>query len=40
MRGLVVRTIGLVRATANVLITALVYNVMRYVQVKKLELAL
>lgn len=40
MKGLVVRTIGLIRATSNVLITALVYNVMRYVQIKKLELKL
>lgn len=40
MKGLVVRTIGLVRATANVLTTALVYNVMRYIQIKKLELKL
>lgn len=31
---------GLIRAQANVLITALVYNVMRYVQIKKLELKL
>ena len=40
MKCLVVRTIGLIRAQANVLITALVYNVMRYVQIKKLELKL
>lgn len=40
MKGLVVRTIGLIRAKSNVLITALVYNVMRYVQIKKLELKL
>lgn len=40
MKGLVVRTIGLVRATTNVLMTALVYNVMRYVQIQKWELKL
>ena len=40
MKGLVVRSVGLVRAMANVLITALVYNVMRYVQIKKLKLEL
>lgn len=38
MKGLIVRSVGIVRATANVLITALVYNVMRYVQIKKLKL--
>ncbi len=32
MKGLVVRTIGLVRAKANVFLTALVYNVMRTIQ--------
>ena len=40
MKGLVVRSVGIVRAAANVLITALVYNVMRYVQIKKLKLEL
>lgn len=40
LKGLVVRTIGAVRAGANVLLTALVYNVMRYVQIKELKLKL
>ena len=40
MKGLVVRTIGAARAAANVLMTALVYNVMRYVQIKKLGIKL
>lgn len=40
MKGLVVRTIGVVRAAANVLLTAVVYNVMRYVQIKKLGIKL
>lgn len=40
MKGLIVRSVGIVRAATNVLITALVYNLMRYVQIKKLKLEL
>lgn len=40
MKGLIVRSVGIVRATANVLISALIYNVMRYVQIKKMKLEL
>lgn len=37
MRGLVVRTIGMVRAKANVALTSLVYNVCRYTQIIRLQ---
>lgn len=37
MRGLVVRTIGMVRAKANVALTSLVYNVCRYTQIVRLQ---
>lgn len=40
MRGLVVRTVGLVRAKANVALTSLVYNVCRYTQIVRLQPAL
>ena len=35
MGGLVVRTIGLKRAKANVALTCLVYNVFRYLQIRR-----
>ncbi len=37
MRGLVVRTVGLVRAKANVALTSLVYNICRYTQIIRLQ---
>jgi transposase, IS5 family len=37
MRGLVVRTVGLIRAKANVALTSLVYNISRYTQIIRLK---
>lgn len=37
MRGLVVRTVGLIRAKANVAFTSLVYNISRYTQIIRLK---
>ena len=37
MRGLVVRTVGLIRAKANVALTSLVYNISRYTQIIRLQ---
>ena len=33
MKGLVVRSIGLMRAKANVALTSLVYNMFRFIQI-------
>ncbi len=35
MGGLVVRSIGLTRAKANVAMTCLVYNVFRFIQIRQ-----
>ena len=35
--GLVVRTVGLIRAKANVALTSLVYNISRYTQIIRLK---
>ena len=42
MHGLIVRTIGIVRAKANVAMTNLTYNIFRYIQIvcNKRELAI